>query len=611
MQMQPISPQGMLPVSAENPKSNETKESMDSLLAFFSSSNSSPDKESTIEPMEKEKLSTDKEPSIQAHMDNHQSTEESRFDRETSALPQTDQTLSAQFPTKDIINFVDEHFNIDPLVTNLVAEVEQHIPEGVRKFMADDVPQILKQDILQYLADKVLVDIIPGEVDHTVAELKGNDLPLSGNVESGKSGITENILTDDQMAKSDILFPPVETAKMQEQAHVLQNHFSETISLKDLEPLIRREAGETQQRRISQTVGDQLLGLQPENAETIQLKAQNKMDPTVFQPDSLAGQIIADEVSSSVQKMNSPLRSEDLRLNKPEHLAATEANSLPAKASAQVSDPIDPRFADLLLKPAKAQSEALPDIVPLKLRNASVNGDNPRNTFIAGQEAKNQETVLSFAGKDSSGSNFESSGNNPQSAKPNIVPSFSSNMATAETGEIVTSGVALSQSTIPQPTTNTQDTAAIRLPSGAFVSESKIVDHVIEHVSIRSHNGANSITIKMHPEELGRLKMDLTVDKDVVKAHIQTQSIQVQEVLEKYISRLRDGFDQQGLKLDEIQVSIDSDRSTDHGLFQEHRNGQANIKASNPVRMDKKLETSSNDAIARSTSTENGISLRI
>ncbi len=51
------------------------------------------------------------------------------------------------------------------------------------------------------------------------------------------------------------------------------------------------------------------------------------------------------------------------------------------------------------------------------------------------------------------------------------------------------------------------------------------------------------------------------MEKGGIKAHIQAQTAQVQEVLERHMPRLREAFAQQGLQLDDVEVSLDSRQS--------------------------------------------------
>lgn len=114
--------------------------------------------------------------------------------------------------------------------------------------------------------------------------------------------------------------------------------------------------------------------------------------------------------------------------------------------------------------------------------------------------------------------------------------------------------------------------AALQLPSGQSVPESEVLGQVLGRVQLGGPRPGSSISMKLHPEELGEVKLELVVEKDRVRALIVAQSQQVQEVLERHLPRLREALQQQGLKVDELQVSVDSrQQDGQRGLFQEEQ----------------------------------------
>ncbi len=110
-----------------------------------------------------------------------------------------------------------------------------------------------------------------------------------------------------------------------------------------------------------------------------------------------------------------------------------------------------------------------------------------------------------------------------------------------------------------------------QLPSGQTVPESRIVDQVVGRLTVRGGEEASSLTLKLYPKELGEVKLNLIVEKDQVKAQLIAQNQQVQGVLEKNLPTLRSALEAQGLKLDSLQVSVDSQNQNDRGFFQEHQ----------------------------------------
>ncbi len=152
---------------------------------------------------------------------------------------------------------------------------------------------------------------------------------------------------------------------------------------------------------------------------------------------------------------------------------------------------------------------------------------------------------------------------------------------------------------------------SIRLTSGEFLSENQVVNQVLDRISVKRAGNQSRIVIKMNPEELGEVKLALTLEKDQLRAQLLTQNQQVQEILEKHLPKLHEALRQQGVKLEDIQVSVDSSRHSGRESFANHRQADSFRRHFNAP-----ADTINNDpahpatASARSVSTE-GLSLRI
>jgi flagellar hook-length control protein FliK len=100
----------------------------------------------------------------------------------------------------------------------------------------------------------------------------------------------------------------------------------------------------------------------------------------------------------------------------------------------------------------------------------------------------------------------------------------------------------------------------MQLPSGQQLAESQLVDQVVTHLAGSSDGESGRMRLRLHPAELGSVRLDLIVDGDRLRAHLQAQTQQVQEVLDRYLPQLREALQQQGLKVDEFRVDVQGDR---------------------------------------------------
>lgn len=105
------------------------------------------------------------------------------------------------------------------------------------------------------------------------------------------------------------------------------------------------------------------------------------------------------------------------------------------------------------------------------------------------------------------------------------------------------------------------------LPFSTVVSENEILQQVVNRFRISQHMQDSKITMRLHPAELGNLKIDIHLKDGTLNANIVAQSQQVHEILDKNMPRLRALMEQQGLELGDIIIKIDSDVPSENSHF--------------------------------------------
>lgn len=123
------------------------------------------------------------------------------------------------------------------------------------------------------------------------------------------------------------------------------------------------------------------------------------------------------------------------------------------------------------------------------------------------------------------------------------------------------------------------DSSLYRLASGATVPEGTVIDQMITHFSINKHLESGTVNLKLHPQELGELHMEIKVEQDNVKAHIVTQSAHAQEMIDRHLPKLREALAQQGLHLGQVEVTVASNDNAAGERFQEQTTGQQNHRS--------------------------------
>lgn len=149
--------------------------------------------------------------------------------------------------------------------------------------------------------------------------------------------------------------------------------------------------------------------------------------------------------------------------------------------------------------------------------------------------------------------------------------------------------------------------------TGFPIPEQEVMAQVIQRSSLRELEGKREITVELNPEDLGQVKLNLVQEKDQMKLHLQAQSSEVRDILEKHLPRLQEALQQQGLRLETIQVSVDAQRNNTQGFFE--RQQQQQQAQRNPWqqanRSSLRIEEQSLPVQAAMASSAKGLSLRI
>ncbi|WP_319588687.1 flagellar hook-length control protein FliK [uncultured Desulfobulbus sp.] len=145
-----------------------------------------------------------------------------------------------------------------------------------------------------------------------------------------------------------------------------------------------------------------------------------------------------------------------------------------------------------------------------------------------------------------------------QKGQPNLVPENQPLIFAHErsSGQITTSSTTVESSTF-------------RLPSGSTVPEGVVVDQMITHFSMNKRLETGTVNLKLYPQELGELRMEIKVEQDNIKAHIIAQNPQAQEMIDRHLPRLREALAQQGLHLQQVEVTLAAQDNTGGERFKE------------------------------------------
>ncbi len=90
----------------------------------------------------------------------------------------------------------------------------------------------------------------------------------------------------------------------------------------------------------------------------------------------------------------------------------------------------------------------------------------------------------------------------------------------------------------------------------------QVVDQLVRRARIKSTEGVHRARVTLHPKSLGRVDMEIIVEKQSVKACLIVEHERTRVLLEQGVDLLKEGFARQGLEVDEFSVTVGQERGS-------------------------------------------------
>lgn len=120
------------------------------------------------------------------------------------------------------------------------------------------------------------------------------------------------------------------------------------------------------------------------------------------------------------------------------------------------------------------------------------------------------------------------------------------------------------------------DKTPLKLDSGNSIGNG---ENLAQQITWAKNNNASNIKIAITPEHLGALEIDIETDRDGLNIQFVTQNSTAKEALETFMPRLKDMLEQNGLNLQNANVS---QQDKGHGQNHEYQNSdQASLQSNN------------------------------
>lgn len=160
---------------------------------------------------------------------------------------------------------------------------------------------------------------------------------------------------------------------------------------------------------------------------------------------------------------------------------------------------------------------------------------------------------------------------------PDVKVSTSEQKGNAEQNMNQENNLFAQQGQMTQNVDNSQ-TSSVQMNSYLTAETENIMRQITEQMQIRLGGDATEVNMQLHPESLGTLQIKISAKEGIMTAQFTTASETVKSVLEGQMIQLQQQFDQQNIKVEAIEVTVQShafESALEKGNEQHSEGGEA------------------------------------
>ena len=157
----------------------------------------------------------------------------------------------------------------------------------------------------------------------------------------------------------------------------------------------------------------------------------------------------------------------------------------------------------------------------------------------------------------------------------------------------------MSQMTVQTETVTVSNTVETVRQFSSYLNGNEVVSQVTEFIKVNISPETTSMELQLHPASLGTVNMNIVSQNGVVTAQLFVQSESVKEALEAQLIQLQEVFDEQGTKVEAVEVAVAS-YDLDRGPFQDRddRQDRQNADKGNHKKINLNLNDLDDDDLA-------------
>lgn len=118
------------------------------------------------------------------------------------------------------------------------------------------------------------------------------------------------------------------------------------------------------------------------------------------------------------------------------------------------------------------------------------------------------------------------------------------------------------------------------------VDAADVVRQVVDSIKFNNTQALKSIEVALNPENLGKVNIVVSVREGVVMAQIVTENEQVKKALENQVNTLKETLENQGVKVESVEVTVQTHEFENNQQFNDERNSDNSSKVRKKIKLD-------------------------
>lgn len=107
--------------------------------------------------------------------------------------------------------------------------------------------------------------------------------------------------------------------------------------------------------------------------------------------------------------------------------------------------------------------------------------------------------------------------------------------------------------------------------SSSQINPADVVRQVVDSIRLTATQGLQSMEIQLTPENLGKVNILVSVREGVVTAQLNVQNEQVKKALENQLLTLKENFENQGIKVETVEITVHTNAFESNQNFSEQK----------------------------------------